>query len=119
MYYETASVSSCNPRKLQGAGPLADNPCKLRETPFEASRPIDHGLSLNEAVVSYVKSKPEKVCSEFFTVVTCRRRKIFTFPESRIFLRQASRQTPEKYPFRIDDLILLKEDALKSTSYQV
>jgi putative transposase len=46
----------------------------------------------------------------FFTVVTYRRRKILMFPESRTFLRQAIRQTQEKYPFRKDVLVLLKED---------
>ncbi|RJP75224.1 MAG: hypothetical protein C4522_21620 [Desulfobacteraceae bacterium] len=46
------------------------------------------------------------------------RREILTFPESRTFLRQAIRQTQEKYSFRIDALVLRKEDALKSISYQ-
>ncbi len=45
----------------------------------------------------------------FFTVVTYRRRKILTLPESRQFLREAIEQTQEKYPFRIDAWVLLED----------
>lgn len=45
----------------------------------------------------------------FFTVVTYRRRKILTLPESRKFLRQAIQETQKKYPFQIDAWVLLED----------
>ncbi|RJP78254.1 MAG: hypothetical protein C4522_13345 [Desulfobacteraceae bacterium] len=41
-----------------------------------------------------------------------------TYVSGKPYFSPAIRQTQEKYPFRIDALVLLKEDALKSSSYQ-
>ena len=45
----------------------------------------------------------------FFTVVTYKRRKIFTLPTARTFLRQAVLDVRRQYPFTIDAWVLLPD----------
>ena len=45
----------------------------------------------------------------FFTVVTYRRRKILTEPESRYILRQVVDEVRRQYPFFVDAWVLLPD----------